>query len=141
VIAYFDTAAVIPLIIEELSTESCTLMWNESSRVVSTRLLYPEARAALAKAQRMGRLSPSQLRAAVDELDALLVQIDHIEVSEELAQVAGEMAQAHGLRGYDAVHLAAAVTVADGDLVLVTGDADLAAAAGELGLPVAVTSA
>ena len=140
-IAYFDTAAVIPLIIEELSTESCTLMWNESSRVVSTRLLYPEARAALAKAQRMGRLSPSQLRAAVDELDALLVQIDHIEVSEELAQVAGEMAQAHGLRGYDAVHLAAAVTVADGDLVLVTGDADLAAAAGELGLPVAVTSA
>ena len=63
-----------------------------------------------------------------------------VEVTAELAQVAGELVQAHGLRGYHAVHLAAAVIVADGDLTLVTGVVDLAAAAGDLGLPVDITS-
>jgi hypothetical protein len=38
------------------------------------------------------------------------------------------------------VHVAAAQAVADGDLVMVTGDADLAAAAVVLGISVAVTN-
>ena len=136
-IAYFDTSAVVPLIINEPSTERCNRLWNESSRVVSVRLLYPEARAALAKAERMGRITPAQLVSAVDELDSIMAEVDHIEVTAQLATAAGHLAQEHGLRGYDAVHLAAANAVADGDLVLVTGDADLAAAAVALGIPVA----
>ena len=52
------------------------------------------------------------------------------------ARHAGELAQRHELRGYDAVHLAAAVTVRSADLVVVTGDNDLARAA-RVGLLVA----
>lgn len=103
------------------------------------RLLYPEARAALAKAERIGRLNRLQLRAAVAELDSIITQVDHIEVSSSLTQEAGELAEAHGLRGYDAVHLAAAAAVHDGDVVLVTGDSALAAAARAIGLAVLVT--
>lgn len=136
-IAYFDTSAVVPLIINEPSTERCNRLWNESSRVMSVRLLYPEARAALAKAQRTGRITRAQLVSAVDELDSIMAEVDHIEVTATLATVAGGLAQEHGLRGDDAVHLAAVNAVADGDLVLVTGDADLAAAAIALGVPVA----
>jgi predicted nucleic acid-binding protein len=40
-------------------------------------------------------------------------------------------------RGYDAVHLAAALTVADDDLVVVTGDGELATAATDAGLALA----
>jgi uncharacterized protein len=138
-IAYFDTSAIIPLIIGEASTDLCNRVWNESSHVVSVRLLYPEARAALAKAERMGRLSGTQLAAAVVELDTIITEIDHIEVSETLARRAGELAQAHGLRGYDAVHLAAASAVADSDVVLVTGDSDLANAAHLIGIAVSTT--
>ena len=58
-IAYFDTSTVIPLIIDEPSTPRCNQVWNEASRVLSVRLLYPEARAALARAHRMGRVDPS----------------------------------------------------------------------------------
>lgn len=140
-IAYFDTSAVVPLIINEPSTDLCTRVWNESSRIVCARLLHPEARAALAKAERMGRVDRSQLDAAVTELDSIIGEIDHIEVTAELARAAGDLAQAHGLRGYDAVHLAAAVTVADGELVLVTGDSDLVAAASAIGLAVSDTNA
>ncbi len=140
-IAYFDTSAIIPLIINEPSSERWQRVWNESSRVVSVRLLYPEARAALAKAERMGRLSAPQRVAAVVELDTIITEIDHIEVSEALAHRAGELAQAHGLRGYDAVHLAAASAVADRDVVLVTGDSDLANAANSIGIAVSVINA
>jgi hypothetical protein len=54
---------------------------------------------------------------------------------------ASELAQAHGLRGYDAVRLAAAQCVADEELVLVTGDIELAAAAKAVGIAVSITNA
>jgi uncharacterized protein len=141
VIAYFDTSAVIPLIISEPSSDRCNRVWNEASRVVSARLLYPGARAALAKAERMGRLTATQRVDAVVELETIMTEVDHIEVTEVLARVAGELAQAHGLRGYDAMHLAAASAVADSDVVLVTGDSDLANAANSLGIAVSITTA
>jgi len=140
VIAYFDTSAVVPLIINEPSTELCVRLWNESSRAVSVRLLYPEARAAFAKAHRMGRITTAQLARAVADLDSIIAEVDHVEVTADLALEAGDLAQSHGLRGYDAVHLAAANAVADRDLVVVTGDVALAAAAEAVGLSVAGTN-
>lgn len=139
-ITYFDTSSVVPLVINEASTGLCNRIWNESSRVVCTRLLYPEARAALAKAARMGRIDQVQHRSAVVELDSIVTEIDHVELTAEVAQAAGELAEAHRLRGHDAVHLAAATTVAGSDLVLVTGDSNLVAAAVSIGLAVANTS-
>jgi rRNA-processing protein FCF1 len=57
-----------------------------------------------------------------------------------LASNAGDLAQAHQLRGYHTVHLAAALAALDAELVLVTGDNDLAGAARAQGVPVALTS-
>ncbi len=139
-IAYFDTSAVVPLIISGSSTERCLRLWNEASRIVSVRLLYPEARAAFARASRMDRITPKQLATAVTDLDSIIAEVDHVEITADLASAAGDLAQSHGLRGYDAVHLAAAHAVADDDLVLVTGGSDLAAAASALGLLVAATN-
>jgi predicted nucleic acid-binding protein len=136
VIAYFDTSALVPLLIEEPTTPLCTRLWNEASRVVSARLWYPEARSALARAQRLARLSPEQLASAVIELDRIAAQVDHVEITAVLSLHAGQLAQAHALRGYDAVHLASALAVADRDVIFVTGDAALAAASRSAGLAV-----
>lgn len=137
-IAYFDTSALLPLLVEEPTSEAAARLWDEAMRVASVRLLYPEARAALAQAQRMARLSPVQLATAVAGLSALDDQLDHIEVTAPLATRAGELAEAAGLRGYDVVHLAAAESMADPDLVVVTGDGPLRNAARDLGLATAV---
>ena len=139
-IAYFDTSAVVPLLVAEEATERCERLWDEATRVVSTRLLYPEARAALARAERLGRLTKRQLTKVVAELDALVDEVDMVELDPDLARSAGELAQLHALRGDDAVHLAAALAVADDDVVMVTGDGDLAAAAGDAGLAVSQSS-
>ena len=139
-IAYFDASAILPLIIDEPSSSVCVRLWNDADRSVSVRLLYPEARAALAKARRMDRITSAQLTAAIDELEAIITEMDHIEVTAELAHTAGELAQRFGLHGYDAVHLAAASAAAHTELVLATGDSDLAEASRSVGISVARTS-
>ncbi len=139
-ISYFDTSALIPLIIDEPASATCARLWDEAARTISSRLIYPEARAALAQAQRSRRLSVRALVDAVEELDSLALEIDHLEVSADVARSAGVLAQAHALRGYDAVHLASARLAIDDELVFVTGDHDLGAAATSIGMAVAVTT-
>ena len=139
-IAYFDTSALVPLIIDESGSERAGRLWDQADRVASVRLMYPEARAALAQARRDNRLSSTALRAAVKDLDDLAAQLDIVELTEQLALRAGELAEAHALRGYDAVHLAAAEQLYDDDLVMVAGDSALLGAGEILGFATAATS-
>ncbi|MGQ0431922.1 MAG: type II toxin-antitoxin system VapC family toxin [Microthrixaceae bacterium] len=138
-IAYFDTSALVPLLVEEPGSERAGRMWDESSRVASVRLAYPEARAALAQAQRDARITAPALRQTVRELDRLFDQLDVVEVTATLAHRAGELAEAHSLRGYDAVHIAAAEQLFDEELVLVAGDAAMLRAGETLGWATAST--
>jgi uncharacterized protein len=137
VIAYFDTSAVVPLLIAEPGSARATSLWDGADRVVSVRLLYPETRAALAQAERLGRLTARQLRGAVTEFDSLFEVIDLVEVDHPLAVRAGELAEARRLRGYDAIHLAAAERVRDPDVVVIAGDGALLDAAAAEGMAVA----
>jgi predicted nucleic acid-binding protein len=73
----------------------------------------------------------------VAELDSKYEEFDLVEVDDMLARRAGHLAEAHGLRGYDAVHLAAADRVRDPDLVVVAGDGALLAAAATEGIAIA----
>jgi predicted nucleic acid-binding protein len=123
VIAYFDTSALIPLIVEEAGSGPASRVWDEAERVVTVRVAYPEGRAALAR----------------DNFEDLWAQLDRVEVTAALAQRAGDLADQRALRGCDAIHVAAAETLADIDLVFVAGDGELCAAATGLGLAVART--
>lgn len=136
-IAYFDTSAIVPLLVQEAGSEQANLLWNEADRVAAIRLVYAEGRAALAMAVRLGRLDKNELRLAVADLDQLYQQLDLIEVSDTLVRRAGVLAEDYSLRGYDAMHLAAAEVLKDESLVLVAGDEPLCKAAEILGLAVA----
>ncbi len=80
-------------------------------------------------AQRVGRIDVGALRDAVRAIDDLYPELRIIGIDDALARSAGELAERHGLRGYDAVHLASAISIEDSRLVMVTWDEDLAAAA------------
>jgi predicted nucleic acid-binding protein len=138
VIGYFDTSAVVPLLIAEHGSQMAGRLWDSADRVVSVRLVYPEARAALAQAERLDRVSARDLRRAVRALDSRFEEMDLVEIDDPLAHLAGEKAEDHGLRGYDAVHLAAALRVHDPDVVLIAGDRALVDAANSEGLAVAL---
>jgi predicted nucleic acid-binding protein len=98
--------------------------------VTSSRLLYPEARAAAAAIDRAGGTRTRRLPATVEEIEALHADLEVIALDDVLARAAGDLAERHALRGYDAVHLASALAIdVPDDLVIATWDADLAAAA------------
>ncbi len=133
-IAYFDTSALIPLLIDEPLSEVAVRVWRRASWVASTRVSYVEARSGLARACRMGRISPTELREAVEGLETLHRQLHQVEVTADLAEKAGQLAEDLALRSYDAIQLAAAASLDPDDLVVVTGDRRLATAAQTLGL-------
>jgi predicted nucleic acid-binding protein len=139
VIAYFDTSSIIPLLIEEPGSETAGRLWDEADRLVSIRLVYAEGHAALAQASQGQRLDQRHLKRAVADLIGLYDQLDLVEVTDVLVRRAGSLAESHALRGYDALHLAAAEFVKDNELVFVSGDANLCEAANQIGIPVART--
>jgi predicted nucleic acid-binding protein len=140
VIVYFDTSAFVPLLVTEPGTASASDLWDLADEVVTTRLLYVEAAAALARARRMGRITDRSHHAALQSLDDLWRDFRVTELDETVIRRAAELADRHALRGYDAVHCASAERIADADLVVASGDKDLLAACTELGLATALTA-
>jgi uncharacterized protein len=134
---YFDTSALLKLVVEEDGSETAAALWDAADAVVTSRLAYAEGRAALAAADRIGRLNAPSHRAAKREFEVVWGQLRLLEVTEALVRAAGDLAERLSLRGYDAVHLASAVAASGESFVLATWDRDLASAALALGLAVA----
>jgi uncharacterized protein len=135
---YFDTSAVVPLLVDEPGSELARRLWMEANRLTSAIVMPVEARAALARARRIGRLGHEDVSALVPALDELCAQVDRIVIDDALVCRAGTLADVHDLRGYDAIHLAACERVVEDETVLVTGDRELAVAAEALGVSTAV---
>ncbi len=112
----------------------------QADSIASSQLIYPEARAAAALAFRTGRIDAHTLRSAVRAIEDLYAELRVIGIDGALAQFAGELAELHGLRGYDAVHLASAIAIEDAALVTVTWDRDLADATVTCGYAVVPSS-
>jgi len=128
VIGYLDTSAFIPLIVAEPGSHAAGRFWNIADAVVSSRVMYIEAAAALAQAQRLGRISKDQHALSRQRLDALWQQLDVVELDDSFVRYAGNLAVDHALRGYDAAHCAAAALVNAPDVVAASGDKRLLAA-------------
>ena len=139
-ITYFDTSALVPLLVDEPGSARALQLWEASTQVVSCRLVLPEGAAALARALRKGRISRDEHDGAQRGLLDLYAELATLDVSDELVRVAARLAVDQGLRGYDSVHCAAAVSLAGPRLVVASGDSDLLAACSGLGLATASTA-
>lgn len=133
-IAYLDTSALVPLLIDEPASPICERLWDDADDVVSVRIAYVEAAAAIAQARRLGRLTRSQQRDAVTLLDGTWDQLHLVDIDEPLVHRAGALADLHSLRGYDATHCAGAESINDADVVAASGDRQLLAAWRALGM-------
>ena len=134
-ITYVDTSTLLKLIVDEAGSDRAVTIWRSADAVASVALILVEARAALAAAKRGRRLTAKHHTEAKGELEALIVDLHIVEPTEDLIAGAAELAEAEALRGYDAVHLAAAVLV--GATILSSADTELCAAAERRGLHVA----
>ena len=134
-ITYVDTSTLIKLLVAEPGSDRARTIWQESTRVAAVRLIAAESAAALAAAERSGRISHGQTDELLRRTGALITEMSIVEVTADLVDRAASLARAEALRGYDAVHLAAALTI--GADVLTSADTELCAAAARRGMHVA----
>jgi predicted nucleic acid-binding protein len=144
---YFaETSALAKRYIRETGSDWLRDLLNRTTgaEVFIVRVAAVELVAAVTRRERGGSLTAANAaiaRTAVRRDVGAEYQV--VEVSEQLVERAMGLAEAHGLRAYDAVHLAAALEVnsllvAGGlpPLVLISADVELNAAATAMGLSV-----
>jgi predicted nucleic acid-binding protein len=128
-IVYFDSSALVKLLVEEEGTDLVAELWDGCDAAVASRLAYPEVRAALAAARRNHDLTERHLRNAEAAWSEYWSGIRPIELSTAVEQHAGDLAGEHALGGADAVHLASALAMNDPELLVAVWDKRLHAGA------------
>jgi len=108
---YLDTSALIKLYVSEVGSPDVARWVRNAARVATARVAYPEARAALARRAREHALTPAHHRRCVRDLDRDFSSLVLVEIDDTLARLAGELAARRALRGFDAIHIAAAITL------------------------------
>ncbi len=134
-ITYVDTSTLLKLVVEEAGSDVAAVIWDSADALASVGLVVVEARAALAAAHRVGRLTGHQHREAKREAEALIEELHLVDVGEGLIAAAADLAEADGLRSYDAVHLAGALLIEAE--IMTSADGALCEAASGRGLHIA----
>ena len=108
---YLDTSALVKLYVDEPLSQELSAAVDESEAVATSLLAYAEAMAAFARARREARLSPHGYRHIVDAFEEDWPRYIVVEVTDRLVKNAGNLAVSRALRGYDALHLASALSL------------------------------
>lgn len=135
-VIYFDSSALVKLVVEEAGSELAAELWDGCDAAVSSRLAYPEVKAALAAAGRNHDLDQAGQAAAEDAWEEYWSAARPVELTRAVEQSAGQLAVRHALRGADAVHLASALAVSQPGLILAVWNRRLRAGAQATGLAV-----
>ena len=134
---YFDSSAFVKLLVEEPGSVLGAELWDGCDPAVSSRLAYPEVRAALAAAGRNHDLDESDLETAEQAWEEYWGSTRPVELTATVAGHAGQLARRYALRGADAVHLASALILEDPELLFAVWDRRLHGGARETRLQVA----
>ena len=108
-IVYLDASALVKRYVAETGSAEVGALIREAQAIGTAVVSRAEVAAALAKAARVGLVTREAARKA---LQAFTVDWEHLirlQLGEPLAARAAALAWEHGLRGYDAVHLATAL--------------------------------
>ncbi len=121
-IVYFDASALVKLAVEESGSVIAAALWDGCDAAVSSRLAYPEVRAALAAAGRNHDLDDASLARCEQDWEEFWAAIRPVELTHRVQMAAGQLAKRRSLRGADAVHLASALELGVPDLVMAVWD-------------------
>ena len=136
-ICYLDASALVKVYVAEPGSEDVERVIAEAEALGTAMISRVEVVAALAKAARLGALSQEDAELARRNFHRDWSDLTRLPATEFMLERAALLAWDQGLRGYDAVQLAAAVTwqeVLEEPVRMATFDRQLWTAAGELGL-------
>ena len=139
-ILYLDTSALVKLYVRERGSARTRAQAGRARALATSVVAYAETRAAFARLLRDRPASRRRHRARTRQFDQDWNRFMRIELTTTVGRNAGELAERHGLRGFDAIHLASALwlkSVHLGELLFAAFDRRIALAAAAAGLTVA----
>ena len=108
---YLDSSSLLKLFLEERESKLAEEIARRATAIYASLVAYVEARSGLARALRTGRLTEGAYRETLMRFEASWASFVSLDISRGVVRLAGDLAERHHLRGYDAVHLATAVTL------------------------------
>ena len=109
-ILYADASLLVKLYLSERDSADFVELLAQPMITGTALITRAEVAAALAKAARLGALSRDDAGQSLGMFRSHWSTFVRLRFTEAIAAQADELAWAHGLRGYDAVHLATALT-------------------------------
>jgi len=136
-IVYFDSSAFVKLVVQEDGSDLAATLWDGCDAAVSSRLAYPEVRAALAAAGRAHRLDRAEQSRAEVLWEEFWAATRTVELTETITAHAGHLARRHALGGADAVHVASLLAVGAAETLFAVWDQRLRTGAEAAGVRLA----
>lgn len=136
-IVYIDASALVKRYVVERGSKEVIALTASADMVATSVVSRAEVTAALARAARLGALDHEGARRAQRRFSREWPDLARVPATELLVARAEPLAWDYALRGYDAIHLASAVTWQESvgeDVVLATFDRQLWEAAPGAGL-------
>ena len=112
-IVYLDSSAIVKRYVAEAHSEEVGELVAGAEALGTASISRAEVSAALARAARMGIVSREEAEIAQRAFDADWEDLVRVKITEALVRRASSLAWEQGLRGYDAVQLAGALTWRD----------------------------
>jgi predicted nucleic acid-binding protein len=112
-IIYLDTSALLKRYVEEKGTRELSVIWPSFDVIGTALITQAEIGAALSKAQRLKWIQEHSAQMAWEQFLQEWALLTLIDITPLVINRAGDLVWKYPLRGYDAVHLAAALSWQD----------------------------
>jgi len=109
-IIYLDTSALLKLYVQEKQSDDVYNLFKASENTGTSILTYTEMASAMSRAVRMQLISNDEAKEAWKKFLYEWPELNRLRMSSQLTERAASLAWQFGLRGYDAMHLASALT-------------------------------
>jgi predicted nucleic acid-binding protein len=108
---YLDTSSLVKLYVEEKDSQKVAELVVSSKIIATSLIAYTEARAAFARRYREKAFTSKEYKRLKLHFEKDWESYLAVKVTKELVRLAGDMTEKHKLRGFDAIHLASALTL------------------------------
>ena len=136
---FWDSSALVPLLVSEVSTYGVTAAYERDPEIVAWWSTDVECASAIARLERDALIDPAGVTDALRRLDLLSAAWQEIQPTAPIRRVALRLLRVHALRTADALQLGSAIVASENEpatLGFVTLDERLAVAAEREGFPV-----
>jgi predicted nucleic acid-binding protein len=114
-VKYWDASALVPLLVEQSATRAVRKLHAEDDGIITWVLSDVEARSAIARVERLGKLARPNAERARARCEELVATCNLVSAVEIVRRHAKRLLDVHDLRAADSLQLAAAVVASDHD--------------------------